>query len=117
MISQHNIREKLQHSRILWWAEAARENILPMELARRREIVRPAHWKAESSQQVAITFVYETPIVALPEASAPDLRTNHSSSPPKPKYLQGGGDGMIFTQGSITAGWVSSAEGQTGWRA
>src|SRR4051812_40814921 len=88
----------------LWWAEAARHDILPLD------------WRAVErlSDQITgrpsvtagrKTFVYETPLVALPEASAPDLKNKSFSITAEVEIPADGGDGMIFTQGGITAGW------------
>src|SRR4029077_8992961 len=49
-------------------------------------------------------FVYDTPLVALPEASAPDLM-NKSFTITAEAEIPANGNGMIFTQGGITAGW------------
>jgi arylsulfatase len=51
------------------------------------------------------TFVYDTPLVALPEASAPDLKNKSFTITAEAEVPASGGDGMIFTQGGITAGW------------
>src|SRR4029078_318120 len=51
------------------------------------------------------TFAYSTPLVALPEASAPDLKNKSFTITAEADIPASGGDGMIFTQGGITAGW------------
>jgi arylsulfatase A-like enzyme len=95
--------EKLQALKDLWWAEAARENVLPLD------------WRAVERLSDEITgrpslaegrnvFVYETPLVALPEGSAPNLK-NRSFTITAEAEVSPDGDGMIFTQGGITAGW------------
>lgn len=50
------------------------------------------------------TFVYETPLVALPEAAAPDLK-NKSFTITAEAEIPAGAEGMIFTQGGFTGGW------------
>jgi arylsulfatase len=96
--------EKLQALKDLWWAEAARENILPLD------------WRAVERVSDQITgrpslaagrkkFVYNTPLVPLPEASAPDLKNKSFTITAEAEVPADGGDGMIFTQGGITAGW------------
>src|SRR5258705_11478001 len=50
-------------------------------------------------------FVCKTPLVALPEASAPDLKNKSFTITADAEIPADGGDGMIFTQGDITAGW------------
>jgi arylsulfatase len=49
--------------------------------------------------------VYDTPLVALPEASAPDLKNKSFTVTAEAEIPADGGNGMIFTQGGITAGW------------
>jgi hypothetical protein len=49
--------------------------------------------------------VYNTPLVALPESSAPDLKNKSFTITAEAEIPANGGDGMIFTQGGITAGW------------
>jgi len=49
-------------------------------------------------------FVYNTPLVALAEGSAPDLK-NTSFTITAESEITNDADGMIFTQGGITAGW------------
>jgi arylsulfatase A-like enzyme len=96
--------EKLKELVDLWWAQAARENILPLD------------WRAIERLSDQITgrpslttgrkeFVYDTPLVALPEGSAPDLKNKSFTITAEAEVPAGGGDGMIFTQGGITAGW------------
>jgi hypothetical protein len=48
--------------------------------------------------------VYDTPIVALPEASASGLKNKSFTITAEAEVPPDGG-GMIFTQGGITAGW------------
>jgi arylsulfatase A-like enzyme len=96
--------DKLKALVDLWWAEAARENILPLD------------WRAVERLSDQITgrpslaagrnaFVYDTPLVALPEGSAPDLKNKSFTITAEAEIPSAGGDGMIFTQGGITAGW------------
>jgi len=96
--------DKLKALVDLWWAQAARENILPLD------------WRAVERLSDQITgrpslaagrnaFVYDTPLVALPEGSAPDLKNKSFTITAEVEIPASGGDGMIFTQGGITAGW------------
>jgi arylsulfatase len=96
--------DKLKSLVDLWWAEAARHDVLPLD------------WRAieRLSEQITgrpslaagrKTFIYNTPLVALPEGSAPDLKNKSFTVTAEVEIPAGGGDGMIFTQGGITAGW------------
>jgi arylsulfatase A-like enzyme len=96
--------EKLQALKDLWWAEAARENILPLDW-RAVERLSDQLTGRPSIAAGRNTFVYETPLVALPEASAPDLKNKSFTITAEVEVPADGGDGMIFTQGGITAGW------------
>ena len=96
--------EKLKALVDLWWAEAARENVLPLDWRAVERISdqitgRPSLAKGRNN------FVYDTPLVALPEASAPDLKNKSFTITAEGEVPADGGDGMIFTQGGITAGW------------
>jgi arylsulfatase len=96
--------EKLRALQDLWWAEAARNNILPLD------------WRGPERMSVELTgkpslaagrkiFVYETPLAALPEASSPDLKNKSFTIAAEADIPAGGADGMIFTQGGFTGGW------------
>ena len=96
--------DKLKALVDLWWAEAARENILPLDW---RAVERLSDQLTERPSLAAgrNTFVYDTPLVALPEGSAPDLKNKSFTITAETEIPTDGADGMIFTQGGITAGW------------
>ena len=96
--------EKLKELVDLWWTEAARHDVLPLD------------WRSVERLSEQITgrpslaadrkkFVINTPLVALPEGSAPDLKNKSFTITAEVEIPSDGGDGMIFTQGGITAGW------------
>jgi arylsulfatase A-like enzyme len=96
--------DKLKALVDLWWAEAARHDVLPLD------------WRSVERLSEQITgrpslaagrtkFIYNTPLVALPEGSAPDLKNKSFTVTAEVEIPSDGGDGMIFTQGGITAGW------------
>jgi arylsulfatase len=95
---------KLKELTDLWWAEAARHDILPLDwrsVPRLSEQItgRPSLATGRKS------FTYNTPLVALPEGSAPDLKNKSFTITAVAEIPSGGAQGMIFTQGGITAGW------------
>jgi arylsulfatase len=96
--------EKLKALTDLWWAEAARHDILPLDW---RSVERLSEQITGRPSLAAgrKTFVYSTPLVALPEGSAPDLKNKSFTITAEAEIPPDGGDGMIFTQGGITAGW------------
>jgi arylsulfatase A-like enzyme len=96
--------EKLKELVDLWWAEAVRHDVLPLD------------WRSVERLSEQITgrpnlasdrkrFIYSTPLVALPEGSAPDLKNKSFTITAEVEIPSDGGGGMIFTQGGITAGW------------
>jgi Sulfatase len=96
--------EKLRAMQDLWWAEAARNDILLLDWrgAERLSIELTGKPSLAAGRK---TFVYETPLAALPEASAPDLKNKSFTITAEAEILEGGADGMIFTQGGFTGGW------------
>src|SRR5882762_5954376 len=96
--------DKLKELVDLWWAEAARHDVLPLDwrsVERLSEQITGRPTLASGRK----TFVYNSPLVALPEGSAPDLKNKSFTITAEVEIPSGGGDGMIFTQGGITAGW------------
>jgi arylsulfatase len=96
--------EKLAALEHLWWSEAARKNILPLD------------WRGADRFSGELTgkpnlaagrdkYVYQTGLTLLPEAAAPDLK-NKSFTLTADVELKPADDGMLFTQGGFTAGWA-----------
>ena len=95
---------KLKELVDLWWAEAARHDVLPLDW---RSVPRLSE-QLTGRPSLATgrkTFMYNTPLVALPEGSAPDLKNKSFTITADLEISPAGADGMIFTQGGITAGW------------
>jgi len=95
---------KLKELTDLWWAEAARHDVLPLDwrsVPRLSEQItgRPSLASGRKS------FIYDTALVALPEGSAPDLKNKSFTITAMADIPAAGAEGMIFTQGGITAGW------------
>jgi len=96
--------ERLKGLVDLWWAEAARHDVLPLDwrsIERLSEQVTGRPSLATGRK----TLVYNTPLVALPEGSAPDLKNKSFTITAEVTIPATGAQGMIFTQGGITAGW------------
>jgi arylsulfatase len=96
--------DKLKALVDLWWAEAARHDVLPLDwrsVERLSEQLTGRPNLAEGRK----TVVYNTPLVALPEGSAPDLKNKSFTITAEVEITSSGAQGMIFTQGGITAGW------------
>lgn len=96
--------DKLKSMVDLWWAEAARHDVLPLDwrsVERLSEQITGRPSLAEGRKR----FVYNGSLVALPEGAAPDLKNKSFTITAEVEIPVDGGDGMIFTQGGITAGW------------
>jgi hypothetical protein len=96
--------QKLRAMQDLWWAEAARNNILPLDWRG------PERMSAELTDKPSLAagrkiFVYDTPLAALPEAAAPDLKNKSFTITAEVEIPSGGAEGMLFTQGGFTGGW------------
>src|SRR5262245_38164433 len=95
---------KLRTMQNLWWAEAARHDVLPLD------------WRGAERLSVELTgkpslaagrtmFMYEMPLAALPEPSASDLKNKSFAITAEAEIPTAGAEGMIFTQGGFTGGW------------
>jgi arylsulfatase A-like enzyme len=104
----HNVAdkypEKLKELQALWWKDARALSVLPLDWRG------PERFSNELTGRPNLaggrkTFVYETPLVGLPEGSAPDLKNKSFTVTAETQIPEGGANGMIFTQGGFTAGW------------
>jgi Sulfatase len=96
--------DKVKSLADLWWAEAARHDVLPLDwrsIERLSEQITGRPSLASGRKK----FVYDTPLVALPEGAAPDLKNKSFTITAEVEIPSAGADGMLFTQGGITAGW------------
>jgi len=96
--------DKLKELVDLWWAEAARHDVLPLDWRSVERLSEQLTGRPNLASDRK-TFIYNTPLVALPEGSAPDLKKKSFTITAQVDIPPNGGDGMIFTQGGITAGW------------
>jgi arylsulfatase A-like enzyme len=96
--------EKLKMLVDLWWAEAERHDVLPLDWRSVERLSEQLTGRPNLSEGRK-TVVYNTPLVALPEGAAPDLKNKSFTITAEVNVPSDGGQGMIFTQGGITAGW------------
>lgn len=96
--------EKLQEMVALWWAEAAKNNALPLDWRGAERFSGELSGKPNLAAGRS-TYVYPGVLTGLPEASAPDLK-NKSFSVTAKVRIDDGANGMIFTQGGNTGGWA-----------
>ena len=94
---------KLRELIALWWAEASKNKVLPLD------------WRGAERFSAKLTgkpnlagdrkkFVYPGNFSGLPEAASPDLK-NKSFTVSAKVDIKDGANGMIFTQGGNTGGW------------
>lgn len=95
--------EKLQELIALWWAEASRNKVLPLDWRGAERFSAELTGKPNLAGD-RTTFVYPGHFAGLPEANAPDLK-NKSFSITAAVAITNGASGMIFTQGGNTGGW------------
>ncbi|WP_246641588.1 arylsulfatase [Paraburkholderia edwinii] len=104
----HNVAdqhpEKVKQLEALWWEQAKTHNVLPLDWRG------PERFSNELTGRPNLaagrkTFVYDYPLVGLPEGSAPDLKNKSFTVTAETQIPQDGANGMIFTQGGFTAGW------------
>ncbi|MEH0152968.1 arylsulfatase [Limibacter armeniacum] len=95
---------KLEELKALWWAQASKYNVLPLDWRGAERF--SAEMTGKPNPSAGRThFVYPSPISGLPEATAPDLK-NKSFSITADVEVDENSNGMIFTQGGNTAGWA-----------
>jgi len=95
--------EKLQELEALWWAQASKYNVLPLDWRGAERFSAELTGKPNPSAG-RTHFVYPSPISGLPEATAPDLK-NKNFTITAIAEIGENANGMIFTQGGNTAGW------------
>jgi len=96
--------EKLAALEHLWWAEAARRNILPLDWRGAERFSGQLTGKPNLAAG-RNTYVYRSGLTLLPEAAAPALK-NTSFTLTADVELKPGDEGILFTQGGFTGGWA-----------
>jgi len=95
--------EKLRELEALWWAQASKYNVLPLDWRGAERFSAELTGKPNPSAG-RTHFVYPYAISGLPEASAPDLKNKNFTITADAEIAENA-SGMIFTQGGNTAGW------------
>jgi arylsulfatase A-like enzyme len=93
---------RLRQLQDLWWAEAARNNILPLD---NRLFERFDPRNRPSLVAGRTSFTYYPGIERLPQGAAPDLKNRSFSITAEVEVPAGGGEGMIINQGGRWGGW------------
>ncbi len=106
--------EKLRELEELWWAEAGRNNVLPMNFSPQATV--EAIFERPSLTRGRKRFEYHQGTVRIPEGTAPALKNTSYAITAKIDVPESGGDGVVVTQGGRFAGWgLVLLEGRPVW--
>ena len=95
--------EKLAQLKELWWAEAGRNNALPLNFSPQATV--QAIFQRPSLTRGRDHFVYHQGTVRIPEGTAPSVKNTSYTITAKLNVPPNGGDGVLVTQGGRFAGW------------
>jgi hypothetical protein len=101
-LAQQNPK-KLRELQDLWWAEAARYNVLPLDSSfaeRFDTAIRPSLTAGRT------TFTYGGPMVRIPEGATPDTKNKSFTVAADVEIPAGGADGVLATLGGRFGGWA-----------
>jgi arylsulfatase len=93
--------EKLKELQDLFWQEAARYQVLPLDASVATRLVTPR----PSITAGRTDFVWNRPLTGTPYGDAPSLFNTSYSFTASVEVPEGGGDGMLITQGGRFAGY------------
>lgn len=94
---------KLHDLQLLFYAEAARYNVLPLDhsrLARVDVSIRPSLTRGRTE------FAYDGPMTRIPEGAAPDVKNRSFRISADVVVPAGGGEGVVVTHGGLSAGYA-----------
>jgi arylsulfatase len=94
--------DKLRELQDLFWAEAARYNVLPLDATFTERVdpsIRPSLTRGRS------VFTYYPGTFRIPEGSAPDLKNKSYTVTATVEIPQAGANGVLATQGGRFGGW------------
>jgi arylsulfatase len=93
--------EKLRELVALWWREAQRYQVLPLDSRALSELVteRPSQVPARTR------YIYYPGMAALPEAAAVNVRNRSHTISAAVTIPPGGAEGVLVAQGSLLGGW------------
>ena len=95
--------EKLKQMEELWWAEAGRNNALPLNFSPQATV--QAVFQRPSLTRGRTHFTYRQGTVRIPEGTAPTVKNTSYTITAKLNVPEQGADGVIVTQGGRFAGW------------
>lgn len=94
--------QRLQALRERWWAEAARNDVLPLDWRTRQRLL---DVKRPNPAAGRTRFVYPAGFTGLPEMLAPSVLNRHWQVTADGQF-DPAHDGMLITQGGQTGGWA-----------
>jgi arylsulfatase len=95
--------KKLRELQDLWWAEAGKYNVLPLDdrfIERADVSIRPSLTTGKTK------FTYYAGTKNIPEGSAPDIKNKSFSITADVVIPEGGANGILVTQGGLASGWA-----------
>jgi arylsulfatase len=95
--------DKLHELQLLFYAEAARYNVLPLDhsrIARLDVSIRPSLTRGRTE------FIYYGPLTRIPEGAAPDMKNKSFRITADVVMPKGGEQGIVATQGGLSAGYA-----------
>lgn len=95
--------EKLKEMEELWWAEAGRNNVLPMNFSPQATV--EAIFEKPSLTRGRTKFDFFPGTVRIPEGTAPALKNRSFTISANIEVPESGAEGVIVTQGGRFAGW------------
>jgi arylsulfatase A-like enzyme len=100
--------EKLQELQLLFYAEAAKYSVLPLDhstLARVDVSIRPSLTRGRTE------FAYSEGLTRVPEGSAPDVKNKSFRITADVVLAKGDEQGVVLTQGGLSAGYALLLKG------
>jgi len=94
--------DKLRELQDLFWAEAGRYNVLPLDATFAQRVdpaIRPSLTRGRT------TFEYIAGMIRIPEGATPDLKNKSYSLTAEVEIPKGGASGVLATQGGRFGGW------------
>jgi arylsulfatase A-like enzyme len=93
--------EKLRALQALFWIEAAKYQVLPLDASALTRFIAPR----PSIVAGRTEFTYTRPITGIPLGTAPSILNKSFSITAEIDVPEGGGEGMLMTQGGRFGGW------------
>lgn len=94
---------KLHELQLLFYAEAAKYGVLPLDDSKVERLdvsIRPSLTRGRSD------FTYAGKVTRIPEGAAPDVKNKSFRIAAEVVVPEGGGNGVIATQGGLPGGWA-----------